>query len=341
MRAPEIGHHLCVRREGLIPVYLEPLLERKRYYKRKKKEPGPLQEVYAARDCILKWMLVTSFGYMGFSNARYGRIECHEAINAFARELLVQSMAIAEDHGYEVVHGIVDSLWLRPLSGCDPVEKVVDHITTVTGLPLDLEGTYKWIVFLPCKTTKVGALNRYYGLFEDGEMKLRGIELRRHDTPPFVEKTQTAMLEVFRQAKDADEFVALIPRGLRVLQNAADDLHSGRVPLEDLVITKIVTKPLEEYVVLNYTVAALRQMGDRGFKTEPGEYIRYVITDRNTRDYRRKVKFAAFLEEGDKVDKWEYLRLLCRSGETLLASFGYTEEALLEGVTGTRMPVRG
>lgn len=332
LRAPKIGHHLCVRREGLIPVYLEPLLERKRYYKRKKKELGPKQEIYVARDNILKWMLVCTFGYQGYKNARFGRIECHEAINAFARELMVQSMAIAEDHGYEVVHGIVDSLWLRPLSKCDPVEKVVDHITTATGLSLDLEGVYKWIVFLPCKTTKVGALNRYYGLFEDGEMKLRGIELRRHDTTSFVEKAQAAMLEVFRQAESADEFEALIPKALQVLRRAADDLRSDRVPLEELVITKIVTKSLEEYVVLNYTVAALRQMKDRGFKAEPGEYIRYVITDRNTRDYRRKVKFAAFLEEGDKVDKWEYLRLLCRAGETLLAPFGYTEEGLLDNL---------
>ncbi len=329
-RAPGIGHHLCVRREGLIPVYLKPLLERKRYYKRKKKDPGPKQAVYTARDCILKWMLVCTFGYLGYSNARFGRIECHEAINAFARELLVQSMAIAEDHGYEVVHGIVDSLWLRPLPGHDLVEKVVDHITTATGLPLDLEGVYKWIVFLPCKTTGVGALNRYYGLFEDGEMKLRGIEVRKHDTPGFVLQAQTDMLEVFRQAENAEEFRALIPKALKVLRRAAKALLSGRVPLEDLVITKIIAKPLEEYVVLNYTAAALRQMRDRGFDVEPGEYVRYVITDRGTRDYRRKVKFAAFLQGSEEVDRWEYLRLLCRAGETLLSPFGYTEEGLLK-----------
>ncbi|MCJ2519914.1 MAG: hypothetical protein LN412_03060 [Candidatus Thermoplasmatota archaeon] len=331
LRAPAIGHRLCVRREGLIPIYLKPLLERKRYYKRKKKEPGPKQEVYAARDCILKWMLVTSFGYLGYSNARFGRIECHEAINAFARELLVQSMGIAEDHGYEAIHGIIDSLWLQPLPGHDSVERVVDHITTTIGLPLDLEGVYKWIVFLPCKTTGVGALNRYYGLFEDGEMKLRGIEVRRHDTPGFVVKAQFTMLEVFRQARNAEEFKGLIPEALQALREATDDLLSNRVPLEDLVITKIVTKPLEEYVVLNYTAAALRQMKDRGFKAEPGEYVRYVITDRKTRDYRRKVKFAAFLHGDEEVDRWEYLRLLCRSGETLLSPFGYTEEGLLEG----------
>lgn len=335
VRAPAVGHHLCVRQEGLIPAYLRPLLERKRYYKRKKKEPGPMQAIYAARDNILKWMLVTSFGYQGFRNARFGRIECHEAINAFARELLVQSMAIAEDHGYDVVHGIVDSLWLRPLPGHDPVEAVVDRIATATGLPLDLEGVYKWIVFLPSKTTHVGALNRYYGLFEDGEMKLRGIELRRHDTTGFVRRAQAAMLEVLAQAEDAAAFRARIPEAVEALHEAAGDLLAGRVPLEDLVLTKTVTKPLDEYVVLNDTVAALRQMRARGFSAEPGESVQYVLTDRRARDYRRKVKFAAFLEGDEEVDTWEYLRLLCRSGETLLAPFGYTEEGLLQGVRET------
>ncbi|MFQ6012801.1 MAG: DNA polymerase domain-containing protein [Thermoplasmata archaeon] len=270
-----------------------------------------------------------SFGYMGYSNARYGRIECHEAINAYAREILVRSVHIAEAHGYEVVHGIVDSLWLRPLPGHAPVEEVVQRIQDDIGLPLDLEGTYHWIVFLPCKTTGVGALNRYYGLFEDGEMKLRGIEVRRHDTSPFIVQAQTGMLEVFRQARNAREFQDAIPAAIQVLREAAGNLGKGRVPLEDLVISKVVTKPLEEYVVLNDTAAALRQLRARGFKVEPGEYVRYVITDRRTRDYRRKVKFAAFLQEGDTPDAWEYLRLLARSGETLLAPFGYTEEGLL------------
>jgi DNA polymerase elongation subunit (family B) len=271
-----------------------------------------------------------SFGYQGYKNTRFGRIECHEAINAFARELLVQTMAIAEGHGYEVVHGIVDSLWLRPLHNHDPLDRLMDHIRTATGMPIDLEGVYRWIVFLPCKTTGVGALNRYYGLLESGEMKLRGIEVRRHDTPAFVARAQSSMLEVLRKAGNASEFKALIPRALQTLDEASRDLLSGRVPLEDLVITKIVTKPLEEYVVLNYTAAALRQMQERGFRAEPGEYIRYVITDRRSRDYRRKVRFAAFLQGDEEVDGWEYLRLLSRAGETLLSPFGYTEEDIMQ-----------
>ena len=56
---PELKYHLCTRRLGLIPRVLKPVVERRRYYKKMKKETGPLQEVYKGRDTILKWLLVT------------------------------------------------------------------------------------------------------------------------------------------------------------------------------------------------------------------------------------------------------------------------------------------
>ncbi len=58
---PELTYHLCTRRLGLIPRVLKPVIERRRYYKKMKKEPGPLGEVYRDRDAILKWLLVTAF----------------------------------------------------------------------------------------------------------------------------------------------------------------------------------------------------------------------------------------------------------------------------------------
>src|SRR5256885_1586177 len=56
---PELRYHLCTRRVGIVGRVLKPLIERRRYYKKMKKEPGPLQDVYTGRDTILKWTLVT------------------------------------------------------------------------------------------------------------------------------------------------------------------------------------------------------------------------------------------------------------------------------------------
>ena len=239
-------------------------------------------------------------------------------------------MEISESHGYDVVHGIVDSMWLRAREDSDSIRTVIDHIAGSTGLTIELEGRYKWIAFLPCKTTGVGALNRYYGLLENDEFKLRGIELRRHDTPGFINAAQEAMLGVLSEASTAAEFHERIPKAVDVLRVVAKRILDNAIPLREFVLTKSTTKSLDEYVVLTATVAALKQLKDRGFTVEPGESVRYVVTDMKSRDYAAKVKVAEFLEGSERVDKWEYIRLLCRSGQTLLAPFGYTEERLVD-----------
>jgi DNA polymerase-2 len=66
-------------------------------------------------------------------------------------------------------------------------------------MPLELKGIYHWIVFLPRKARSTGALNRYYGLFEDGTMKIRGLELRRSDTSQLIRNAQLA--EIIKPTK--------------------------------------------------------------------------------------------------------------------------------------------
>jgi hypothetical protein len=133
------------------------------------------------------------FGYTGYRNARFGRIECHESITAFSRDILLDSMELAEDSGYSVLHGIVDSLWLAAEDNGhqnksraeirDGYKRLCGKISDRIGIPLELEGVYKWIVFLTNKDTEVGALTRYYGLLDTGEFKVRGLELRQRNTP--------------------------------------------------------------------------------------------------------------------------------------------------------------
>ena len=37
--------------------------------------------------------------------------------------------------------------------------------------------------------------NRYFGVFQDGSLKLRGLEARRGDTPPWIARRQIALIE--------------------------------------------------------------------------------------------------------------------------------------------------
>lgn len=319
---PKINYHICERKTGLIPTVLKPIIERRIEYKRLKKE-----EMYRCRASALKWVLVTCFGYTGYKNARFGRIECHEAINGYGRDIILQASEIAEMYGYEIIHGIVDSLWLKP-NGYYDHEKLVQRISKYTGLPISIEGVYKWIVFLRNKGNNAGALNRYYGLFENGELKIRGIELRRHDSPQLVRDLQNDSLKILSTANNSKEFIEKIPAVIGTLKQYARKIICGDYPLEDLVLTKRVSRGLYEHEQFNDQVAALTQLVDEGVSIHPGEMIRYILCD-NSRNHKKRVKIAELIDGNEEYDVNRYVEVLARGVESMLQPFGYDMKRLL------------
>ena len=279
----------------------------------------------------------TCFGYTGYRNARFGRIECHEAINAYGREIMLQASEIAEAHGYEILHGIVDSLWLK---GHGDPEKLCEHVSGHIGIPLEPEGIYKWIVFLPGRTNGVGVLNRYYGLFEDGKLKVRGIELRRRDTTELVKDMQNDLLQHFSKASDAQQFAELVPSSLDIAGEYVDALRSETVPLSKLLMTRSISQSLGEYEQFNDNVAALMQLDERGFNVNPGEGVRYLLLDCMSKDHNKRVKIDSFLSGDEAYDVDAYVDLLLRGIEGLLLPFGFDKEKLSE-IFGARNPRKG
>jgi DNA polymerase elongation subunit (family B) len=319
-RVPVIGYRICDRQLGLIPRVLKPVVERRTKLKRLAKAGGENAQVYKERVSILKWLLVTCFGYTGYKNARFGRIECHEAINAYGREIMLQASEIAESHGFEILHGIIDSLWLK--GNGDP-EAFCEHVSGHIGIPLEPEGIYDWIVFLPGRTYGIGVLNRYYGKFEDGKLKLRGIELRKNDTTGLVRDMQNDMLAHFSKASDSQQFIGLIPSSLDIVDGYVEDVRSGTVPLSKLLMTKRVSQGLENYQQFNDSVAALMQLDGEGFEVNPGEAVRFLICDCKSKDPKRRVKVAPFMTGDEEYDAEAYVDLLLRGAEGLLLPFGY------------------
>src|SRR2546426_5638625 len=224
-RVPELDYNICQRWTGIVPLSLEILLTKRAIYKTRKKEATDetARSLYDQRQSALKWILVCSFGYLGFKNARFGKIDAHIATCAFSRKVLKQAVALAEAHGFQLVHGIVDSMWLwKPSATAEEYEELCSEISREFNLPISFEGIYKWVVFLNSKIDpRVPVLNRYYGIFQDGTVKVRGIDLRRHDTPGIVRQCQEEMLQVFSKANNSSEFKLLIPKALNVLERYA------------------------------------------------------------------------------------------------------------------------
>ncbi len=330
--APEIGYSTCRHRDGLVTRTLRPILLRRQALKRLRgQSSGPVRARYDHRQNALKWILVTCFGYLGYKNARFGRIEAHETVTAYAREKLLTARALAESRDFRVLHAIVDSMWIvKPGATEAEVLDLCRAIQGAVGIDINLEGFYKWVSFLPSRVDPaVSVANRYLGAFRTGELKLRGIDLRRSDTPPLVAEAQQRMVEILGQADDLAGFAARIPRVLEVFAEYAWRLREGQVRLEDLTIKRTVSKEAGEYKTNSQIGLASRQMADRGVAVHPGERVRYVISDADAPVAATRVRAIPFLAPDTPYDTGKYLELLCRAAETLLWHHGYDCPRLL------------
>ena len=271
-----------------------------------------------------------SFGYLGFKNARFGKIDAHIATCAFSRKVLKQAVAMAEAHGFQLVHGIVDSMWLRkPSATAEEYEELCTEISRELNLPISFEGIYKWVVFLNSKIDpRVPVLNRYYGIFQDGTVKVRGIDLRRHDTPGIVRQCQEEMLGVFSKANNSSEFKLLIPKALNVLERYAILLRKRKVPLEDLVIEKNLSKDLGEYTHKVPQAIAARHLVKEGGTVHAGQRVNYILTLDWAGVPEKLALPPELADENTVYDSERYIDLLCSSATNLLLPMGHTTKCL-------------
>ena len=327
---PQLGYHTCSRQKGLLPEVLEPILSRRFCYKARSKNNIFDKELFKELQQAWKWVLLVCFGYTGYRNARYGRIECYESITAFSRDIILSAVEVVQNAGYEVIHGIIDSLWVKPKNGCVKPNSLSRMISNKTGIRMDVEGHYKWIVFLPSKNTGVGALNRYYGMFDNGKIRVRGVELRQKNSPLFLKNMQNDMLKVFSKAKNAKEFLNLIPEAVDVIKEYATKVINLEVEHRDLLIKTCVSRDISEYKVDTLVKSALFQLRSLGVQPEPGQSVRYVVCDERSRKPKERICIAEILDSCKKIDVDFYLRQIAQYGESILVPFGFTLEKLYD-----------
>ena len=271
-----------------------------------------------------------AIGYLGFKNARFGKIDAHIATCAFSREALKKATAIAESKGFRLVHGIVDSMWLEKKDATiDEYKFLCDEVERELDLPISFEGRYKWIVFLNSQVNpKLPVLNRYYGVFEDGSLKVRGIDLRRHDTPNIVRNCQRAMLSILSEANNASEFTAMIPRALEVMRAYVMMIRDGNAPIEDLILEKRLSKSPGEYSNRVEQAIAADHLTREGGSVHGGQSVSYVITDGASRIEDNRAIPIELLDKRACYDMEKYATLLFSSAMNLLLPFGYDLETL-------------
>ncbi|OKY77183.1 MAG: DNA polymerase PolB2 inactivated [Candidatus Methanohalarchaeum thermophilum] len=315
---PQLNYSICQKKTGFLPKVLKPILEKRKKIKdniktlKTERRDKKLIKKYKNIDRALKWILVTCFGYTGYKNAKYGKIEVHESICAYGRKILTKTAKIAEKNGFKVLHGIVDSIWIK---GDGNLKKFKKQVEEQIGIPLEIENNYKWIVFLPRRNSKAGALNKYYGILEDESIVTKGIETERKNIPTIVKKMQKEILKELKQVENLREFKSKIPETKKILKKYQNKIKEEKYDIKELTIESTPSKKTGDYKCYNRNKAALKKYQKRGYSKNPGEKVKYIIRNSQAEN-ENKVSIAE--ENPKRIDKEFYNKKLERAQKSLL-----------------------
>lgn len=343
---PDLGMHVCQRVQGHQAHVLAPLMVHRRYVKAILKHPDADEERKAWARAIkeeLKGIGVVCFGYARYKFARFGCAEVHQAIQAYGREGMTNSKTTAEKMGFEVIHGLTDCLFFRkPGATRANLQRLTRRIGLEVGVPMDIEAHFDWVVFLPSKTHPgIGVPNRYYGRKDDGKLKVRGIEVRRHSTPPLLVLTQEDMLARMAQERTPEAVTAAIPHVLEIAKTAAGRILRGEVPAADLALSLSTTRGVDEYQQTTALKVAMRKLRAAGISVQPGQTVQLVVQRGDPKlPWEQRATPLALLDKpgpfgaGAPYDRAFYVRHLARSVETILSPFGVEEDPLARWLAG-------
>lgn len=318
---------------GVIPLTLRPLYDKRVSLKKLTRiypPEHPMAGTLKARSQALKWLLVVCFGFLGYKNARYGRIEAHEAVTKGGREVLLRAKEVAEAEGFEVLHMYVDSLWVKRKGANRPehFSELLEKILLRTGLTINLDGIFRWVAFLPSKTdARIPIANRYFGVFQSGEVKMRGLESRRRDTPLWIADVQRRMIHTIGQATTRAELPQALIQAFKLYYDALVQLRSGNVRPDQLVINGKISYALDAYKVTTASVRAARQLEAAGISVRPGMRIRFLFTTGEPDVFAWDT--GDFFDPA-RLDKAKYIELLAKTSASVFLPFGIDSPTLQE-----------
>ncbi|MEM2094851.1 MAG: DNA polymerase domain-containing protein, partial [Candidatus Bathyarchaeia archaeon] len=321
--------------KGFLGQLTKRFLDRRLYFKHMRKEypRESMERLWCEqRQTALKGILVCIYGFSACFANRFGNIAVYQEINRIARQVLLRSINVALEDGFNVVYGDTDSLFLKKTEATQKdYEQLAAKISRETGLPIALDHHYKFLVFLSQESMpEMEATRRYFGKLTDGELYYRGIDLRRHDTPPFLKEFQEKLMEIFFDAENAHDVERMQYRkACDFVMETCHRIQRGEVDPTRLTVIKVLRKPVNEYRSMLPHVAAAKQIEMRGTRLTDGETVNFLYVNAgHSNPYRRVVSIP--MQGRSYYDKERYVELALDVAETVLGAFGFRkhQEAL-------------
>ena len=323
------------KKKGLLVTIVERFLKRRLYFKMvlKRLSKDSIEYVWCEqRVNSLKNILVCLYGSTGSLLNRYGNVLAFEEINKMSRDILIKTKDIVQALGYDLIYADTDSVFLKKKdSTARDYERLIDTLCKETGLSISIDYHYKFLVLLPLEADeKIEALKHYFGITYEDKLVVRGIEIRRHDTPNVIKQFQTQLLYRLFDCKDSSEVVKKgYEDALLLVTQAIDKIMTGEdIQQQDLVISKLLRQDIPKYKSLfPHVSAAIQLSNDTGKHPMKGDTIQYIYTHSQHNNPLCRVAPIAVentqAEPLSRYDKEKYREMILDAAETVLGFLGF------------------
>ncbi|MGC8661968.1 MAG: DNA polymerase domain-containing protein [Nitrososphaeria archaeon] len=262
----------------LIPEVIRPWLERRLLLKRlvRNTEDNKLKAFYLARSDSLKLILVSEYGISGCSLNRFGNHFAFEEINRISRQVMLKAKTVAEQNGFDVIYGDVDSLFLtKEGASRKDYELLSDIVSRETGMPVSVDKVFRILAFPGKKTNRgTAALKRYFGITDSGQVECRGIEARRSDVPEAIRSFQLKLIEAVYGKGDINTVKSLAAStASEILSEVIGSIRGGLVPAESLAFEKRLGKDPRKY-----NANAPQKIAAELAGLSAGDTVKYIVS---------------------------------------------------------------
>ncbi len=289
-----------------------PLLRRLRDYRLKYKllaRQAPTAEERAeaqARQTSFKILINSFYGYLGFSNARFGDGDLAAEVTRKGRELLQQLIDEFAQHGCTLLEADTDGIYLSSEKYFANPDELLALVAPILpeGIELEYDGRYTAMFCYKAKN---------YALYDGRKITLRGSALRSRGMEPYLKKLSDGLIR-FLLGAAVESPVTLIEDYRRRLPQRA-------VPVGELAKSETLSQNPEAYERLMAAGGKPRRASaEVALQLTPrprmGERVSYYITAKvkgKTSDWQRARALALYDPASapydpdyyaDKLDDW-------------------------------------
>jgi len=128
---------------------------------------------------------------------------------------------------------------------------------------------------------------------------------------------QQEVLALLAEARDWPGYARRLEEARGIVRRYEERLADGSVAVEDLIVSKRLTREPREYQKANQTAIAAQQLFGHGARLRPGQTVEYIITDAGNRVPNDRVRAYALWDGWFGYDRRKYAELLREAFEPL------------------------